>query len=75
MGKARIFLVEDEILVLEDLRERLLRGDYEIVGTATEGNEAIYKIRSSDPDLVIMDVRIKGETERHRGCDHYSEPF
>ena len=59
--RARIFLVEDEILVLEDLKAQLIRKNYEIVGTATSGNDAIEGIKLSNPDLVIMDVRIKGE--------------
>ena len=62
-SKARIFIVEDELLVLEDLKERLIRQNYEVVGTASSGNEAIERIVSSDPDLVIIDVRINGELD------------
>jgi two-component SAPR family response regulator len=62
-SKARIFLVEDELLVLEDLKERLTLQNYEVAGTASSGNEAIDKILSSHPDLVIIDVRIKGELD------------
>jgi DNA-binding NarL/FixJ family response regulator len=62
-SKARVFLVEDELLVLEDLKERLIQHNYEVVGTATSGNEAIDKIVSSNPDLVIIDVRIEGELD------------
>ena len=62
-SKARVFLIEDELLVLEDLKERLIQHNYEVVGTACSGNEAIDKIVSSNPDLVIIDVRIKGELD------------
>ena len=61
--KARVFLVEDELLVLEDLKERLIQQNYEVVGMATSGDEAIDKIVSSNPDLVIIDIRIKGELD------------
>jgi two-component SAPR family response regulator len=60
-SKARIFLVEDELLVLEDLKERLLQQNYEVAGTATSGYDAIDNIVSCDPDLVIIDIRIEGE--------------
>ena len=62
-NKARVFILEDELLVLEDLKQRLIQQSYEVVGTASSGNEAIDKIISSDPDLVIMDVRLKGELD------------
>ena len=62
-SKARVFLVEDELLVLEDLKERLIQQNYEVVGTACSGNEAIDKILSSNPEVVIIDVRIKGELD------------
>jgi YesN/AraC family two-component response regulator len=59
--KARIFLVEDERLVVEDIRERLIRHGYSVVGTASSGQDAIEAIKATPPDLVIMDVRIMGE--------------
>jgi len=62
-SKAKIFIVEDEMLVLEDLKQLLIQENYEIVGVATSGTEAIENIKSSVPDLVIMDVRIKGELD------------
>jgi|SRR5688572_18626025 DNA-binding NarL/FixJ family response regulator len=59
--KARIFVVEDERLVVEDLKERLIKHGYAVIGSAANGKDAIDQIRSSPPDLVIMDVRISGE--------------
>lgn len=59
--KARIFVVEDERLVVEDLKERLLKHGYVVTGNAASGKDAIEAIRKNPPDLVIMDVRISGE--------------
>lgn len=61
MPKARIFLVEDERLVVEDIKERLIRNGYAVIGTAVSGKDAIEAIKDSTPDLVIMDIRINGE--------------
>lgn len=60
-AKQRIFLVEDERLVLEDLRERLVKHGYDVIGTSTSGHEAIEELKRTHPDLVILDVRITGE--------------
>jgi two-component SAPR family response regulator len=59
--KANIFIVEDERLVVEDLKERLVNHGYNVIGTATSGKEAIDEIKVVSPDLIIMDVRIAGE--------------
>ena len=61
MPKARIFLVEDERLVVEDIKERLIRNGYAVIGTAVSGKDAIEAIKTTIPDLVIMDIRINGE--------------
>ena len=60
-AKARIFIVEDERLVVEDLKERLIKQGYNVIGTAISGKEAIEEIKVVCPDLIIMDVRIAGE--------------
>ena len=62
-SKARIFIVEDELLVLENIKDRLTLQNYEVVGTASSGNEAIEKILLFHPDVVIIDIRIKGEMD------------
>ena len=59
--KAKIFIVEDERLVTEDLKERLVNHGYNVIGTAISGKEAIEEIKVTSPDLIIMDVRIAGE--------------
>jgi CheY-like chemotaxis protein len=59
--KARIFVVEDENIVAEDLRERLEKNGYEVVGLADSGKAAIDQVKELQPDLLLMDVRVKGE--------------
>jgi two-component system, response regulator PdtaR len=59
--KTRIFLVEDENIVAEDLRERLEKNNYEVVGIADSGKTAIDQVQQLRPDLLLMDVRVKGE--------------
>ena len=60
-GKTKIFIVEDETIIVEDLKERLTEAGFDVIGTAISGNQAIDEIKRLKPDLVIMDVRIAGE--------------
>ena len=59
--KTRIFIVEDENIVAEDLRDRLEKHNYEVVGIADSGKDAIEQVQKLKPDLLLMDVRVKGE--------------
>jgi PAS domain S-box-containing protein len=60
MPRARIIIVEDERIVANDLRSRLDRVGYETVGTACAGPEAIALALEKRPDLVLMDITLKG---------------
>jgi CheY-like chemotaxis protein len=59
--KTRIFIVEDENIVAEDLRERLEKNNYQVVGIADSGKTAIEQVQQLRPDLLLMDVRVRGE--------------
>ena len=53
----RVLLVDDHTLVLDGLQARLeLEGNIDIIGTASNGLEALEKSKSLKPDLVLMDV-------------------
>lgn len=55
MTKKKILCVEDEKLLLEDLREELDEAGYEVV-TAGNGQEALKCLAAHKPDLIICDV-------------------
>ncbi|MCD4819837.1 MAG: response regulator [Candidatus Cloacimonetes bacterium] len=54
--KARILIVEDEIVIAEDLKLTLLELDFDVIGLETRGDSALQRIKSDKPDLVIMDI-------------------
>ncbi len=60
MGKPRIMVVEDEGLVALQIKEALETLGYEVVAVASSGEEAINKATAGEPDLVLMDVRLRG---------------
>jgi two-component system, LytTR family, response regulator LytT len=60
MDKLNIFIVEDESIVAKDIQNSLVKLGYNVVGIANNGKEAIEKITELSPDLVLMDIMIKG---------------
>lgn len=59
----RILVVEDEAIVATDIR-RILDGlGYNVVGTASSGKAAIEAAQKNKPDLVLMDIVLKGEMD------------
>ena len=53
----RILLVDDHPIVRQGLRTLLQgRGDWEVVGEASDGAEAVDKVESLQPDVVVLDV-------------------
>ena len=60
MYKPRIMLVEDEKVVAADIQECVKGLGYEVVGAAATGTEALRLAVKTMPDLVLMDIKLKG---------------
>ncbi|MBC7883320.1 MAG: response regulator, partial [Anaerolineae bacterium] len=58
--QTRILVVEDEELIYEYLVQVLESSGYTVVGTTDTGEEAIECTLALKPDIVIMDIRLKG---------------
>jgi two-component system cell cycle response regulator len=58
-----ILLVEDESLIARDLEDTLTRLGYRVSGIASEGTEAIEMARELHPQLVVMDVSLRGDVD------------
>lgn len=61
MGKARIMVVEDEGVVALQIKDTLENLGYDVPAVAFSGEEAVAKITGTEPDLVLMDIQLKGE--------------
>ena len=57
-----IFMVDDDIDVLNTIREYLYRSDYEIIWEATNGKSAIEGYKRLKPDIFIMDFLMPKRT-------------
>ena len=60
VNPARVLIVEDEGIIAGHIASRLVRTGYEVAGIAESSDEALAKIDNLRPDLVLMDIRIKG---------------
>jgi CheY-like chemotaxis protein len=58
-----IFIVEDEAIVANDIKETLVSLGYTAAGIAKSGEIALEKIRDTRPDLVLMDIHLAGEMD------------
>lgn len=59
----RILIVEDERITAADLEEVLKDLGYQVSAVVSSGEEAIREAEKNRPDLVLMDIRIKGEMD------------
>lgn len=69
MSDTRIMIVEDERIVAKDLQGRLQSLGYKVVAMAAESKDAIAKAKATQPDLVLMDIRIEGEMDGIQTAD------
>ncbi|BFI95130.1 MAG: hypothetical protein RSP_06400 [Rhodanobacter sp.] len=56
-----VLVVEDEALLAEEIRSRVESLGHRVVGIADNGADAIGIARRERPDLILMDIRIKGD--------------
>jgi two-component system, cell cycle sensor histidine kinase and response regulator CckA len=61
MSPTQIMVVEDENIVAKDIQSRLEKMGYEVPAVAASGEEAIEMTPRRRPDLVLMDVMLRGD--------------
>ncbi|WP_017294713.1 two-component system response regulator [Geminocystis herdmanii] len=71
----KIFIVEDEIIAAESLIIDLEKLGYQIAGRCSDGDKAFEKIINTNPDLVLMDIHIKGEKDGITLAEELSKIF
>ncbi len=63
MKKVRILIVEDESIIAMETESVLIRLGYEVISIVDTGERAIEVSESQKPDIILMDIRIKGEMD------------
>ncbi|MCA1825839.1 MAG: ATP-binding protein [Myxococcales bacterium] len=62
-AQRKILVVEDENIVAMDLRASLTALGYQVTDTAGTGHEALESAQQRQPDLVLMDINLRGEMD------------
>lgn len=63
MATSKILVVEDEVIVAKTIAGQLKQLGYTVADTASSGAAAIAKVAETQPDLVLMDIVLKGEMD------------
>ncbi|MBN1799185.1 MAG: SpoIIE family protein phosphatase [Spirochaetales bacterium] len=63
MSKTQIMIVEDEGLVALEIKEALERMGYDVSHVVSSGDDALNKVVTDRPDLILMDIRIQGKKD------------
>lgn len=63
MSKVKVLVVEDERIVAKDIQNTLKNLGYDVPVIASTGEEAIAKTGELKPDIVLMDIVLKGEID------------
>ena len=61
--KKRVLIVEDDMIISLVIENMVKELGHEVVGKATTGDEAIKLAVTHSPDLLLMDIRLKGEMD------------
>ncbi len=79
MSKTRLFVVEDEPLIREDLVATLEELDYLVVGEAGSADKALLDISKTEIDLLLLDIFLEGAQDgidiAHQINTKYKIPF
>lgn len=69
-GEIKILIVEDNVIVAQDIRSRVEQFNYTVTNCVTSGETAIQSCLDEPPDLILMDIKLKGELN---GIEAYSQ--
>jgi PAS domain S-box-containing protein len=75
MSNTRILVVEDESIVAKDIQNTLIKLGYEVPATASSAASAYEKLEMIKPDLVFLDIKLKGEEDGIHIAEHIKEKY
>ena len=75
MDKIRILVVEDESIVAKDIQQTLIRLGYDVPATASSAQNAYARLEELDPDLVFLDIKLKGDLDGIHIAEHIKQKY
>jgi two-component system response regulator LytT len=73
MSKTNVLVVEDENIVAKDIQQSLKKIGYNVVDVVSTGENAITSATENKPDIVLMDIMLKGEMSGIDAAFHIRE--
>jgi len=73
MEKIRILIVEDEGLIARDIENMVKNAGYAVCGVVSTGEEAIEKAGKTQPDLILMDIILRGDMDGVEAAERIRE--
>ena len=59
----KILIVEDEMIIAANISLQLSTLGYDVTGIVPRGEEALLHIRQNQPDIVLLDIQLKGKLD------------
>ncbi len=59
----KVLIVEDEMIIGANISLQLSKLGYEVNGIVSRGEEALIHIKHNKPDIVLMDIQLKGDMD------------
>jgi CheY-like chemotaxis protein len=75
MANAQVLVVEDASIIAKDIQDMLRRLGYAVSAVASSGEEAVQKAAETHPDLVLMDIVLKGDMDGVEAAQQIRDRF
>lgn len=75
MAKVKILVVEDESIVAKDIQNSLKKLGYQVPTTVSSAEKAIEEVEENRPDLILMDIMLKGQMSGIEAANIIKERF
>lgn len=75
MKKNKILIVEDESIVSMGLKQDLKKIGINVSGIASTGKQAIKQAEKTNPDLILMDIKLKGKMDGIQAAEKIVEKY
>ncbi|MDA3901338.1 MAG: response regulator [Spirochaetes bacterium] len=70
-----ILIVEDDALTAADLQSKLQKLGYGVIAIANSSLSAVSYVKDFDPDIIIMDIQLKGNTDGIETAGYIADQF
>jgi CheY-like chemotaxis protein len=75
MANAQVLVVEDASIIAKDIQDMLRRLGYVVPAVVSSGEKAIQKAAETHPDLVLMDIMLKGDMDGVEAAQQIRDRF